>query len=180
MAFCKESRVSWEVLLHQGYIIFPHQGVGITQEGGAQRAPGATVQEGDESHSRGRWKHPKGDGRITGDGQERQSWQNCPWGPLCLAHALQLACHRFGREPCVPLHDSTSFSWEAWPRLNCPEAVAFSLKNTFLLLYKFSITRDSCSDWRTRLLLSCGFQLISSQLTVFKYSESCKFPYHSS
>lgn len=64
--------------------------------------------------------------------------------------------------------------------LSWPEVVAFSLKNTSLLLYKFIITRDSCSDWRTHLLSSCGFQLISSQLTVFKYSESCKFPYHSS
>lgn len=129
---------------------------------------------------RGGGKHPRGEGGIAGEGQERQSWQSCPWGPLCLARAPHLGCHRFGREPGAPLHDSTSVSWEAWPRLICPEAVTFSLKYTFLLLYKFIITRDSCSDWRTHLLLSCGFQLISSQLTVFKYSESCKFPYHGS
>lgn len=112
--------------------------------------------------------------------RERQGWHSCPWRSPCLARSLQLGCHGFGGGPCTPLHQHTSVPSEASPGLNCPEAVVFSLNNTSLLLYKFIITRESCSDWRTHLLLSCGFQLISSQLTVFKYSESCKFPYHSS
>lgn len=54
--------------------------MGITEEGGAQRAPGVAVQEEDKSHlpapqlrGRGRGKHPKGEGRIAGEGQKRQS-----------------------------------------------------------------------------------------------------------
>lgn len=54
--------------------------MGLTEEGGAKRAPGAAVQEGDKSHlpAPQLWgKHLKGGGRIAGEGQERQSWQSC-------------------------------------------------------------------------------------------------------
>lgn len=56
-------------------------------------------------------------------------------------------------------------------------------RNTSLLPYKFTLNKRFVFYFPTEGhadYCPAVFQLISSQLTVFKYTESCKFPYLSS
>lgn len=110
---------------------------------------------------------------------EWQSKRSCPWVPCALPMPFRWGAMFWQAALALP-SPKAPLSTVRWDQASTVLRQWWLCWETSLLLYKFIITRDLCSEWRTHLLSSCGFQLISSQLTVFKYSESCKFPYHSS